>query len=77
MHKTPSRGIGHCGVSIGVYGQEDGIIRGANADERVWSKAQRSCIMLRHHKTAPLLPPSLPPSITEPNKQINPLEHLW
>jgi len=39
---SPGRGMGHCGVSIGVYGQDGAIIR-VNADEMAWPKAQRSC----------------------------------
>ena len=43
MHKTlQTRGMSHCGVSIGVYGQDGAIIR-VNADEMAWPKAQCSC----------------------------------
>jgi hypothetical protein len=40
MHKTlQTRGMSHCGVSIGVYGQDDAIIRG---ERRRWSGPRHS-----------------------------------
>jgi hypothetical protein len=39
--------MGHSGVPISVYGQRDSIIGGVNAGERVWTKAQCSCINAR------------------------------
>ena len=36
--------MGHFGVPVGVYGQQVSIIKGVNIGERVWTKAQRSCV---------------------------------